>query len=93
MVKLCEVLKRPFIALAIDAADACNGGLCQARLLEGTAHGTLDKVQACVAFAANSKPKECWVPSACPRMGDGCADLQRWNCTVCISTACLGIKA
>ena len=35
MVKLCEVLKRPFIALAIDAADACNGGLCQARFLEG----------------------------------------------------------
>ena len=35
MVMLCEIQERPFIALAIDAADACNGGLCQARLLEG----------------------------------------------------------
>jgi hypothetical protein len=93
MVMLCEIQERPFIALAIDAADACNGGLCQARLLEGVAHGALNKVQACVAFAANSKPKQCWVPSASPRMVYGCADLQSWDCTLFIGTAFLGIKA
>ena len=93
-----EVLERPFIALAIDAADPCNGVLCEARFFEGDGYGALDKVQACVAFAANSKPKQCWVPCAGPRMGHGCADLQCWYCRFCLgiacaSTFCLCIKA
>ena len=83
--KLCEILECPFVALAIDAADPCNGALGQSRFLQGAAYGALDKAQTCVALAANSKPEHWWVPLASPCMGDGCADLQRWQGTACLS--------